>query len=337
MNWVSVDLGTSTIKASVLDKRNKPIRLSYTIGDYETTLLSSVVAVTKDGNVVIGDYASQLGMSDPNMIVHDWLYSSYKLLIAKTFFETIYQASIKHYRDQNIGHDSQIGIVLLYDKYVDDELKGIAKTIFSTVETMCVSDVIKRIIAPNSNLMLIADFGEGAFRLTLKDSSKIICQNSNEDLGFSSIDILSLSECKDLTSYSSIQMVLLGQMLKRIKVLLNNGQCVVLPDDISPKGNSLRSNFEQKMTTYFYQCFEECTNALNSISKKWKDVNYVTFIGGGACSSIIDSVFEKYMQSYGIVVPYKNKCHGFDSQYAATHSAIQMPELRQIGGIVVEH
>ena len=51
MNWVAVDLGASTIKASVLDKGNNPVRLSYPMGDYTTTLLSSVVVVTEDKKV----------------------------------------------------------------------------------------------------------------------------------------------------------------------------------------------------------------------------------------------------------------------------------------------
>ena len=73
MNWVAVDLGASTIKASVLDKGNNPVRLSYPMGDYTTTLLSSVVVVTEDKKVIMGDYASQLGVSNPNMRVRDWL------------------------------------------------------------------------------------------------------------------------------------------------------------------------------------------------------------------------------------------------------------------------
>ena len=47
MNWVAVDLGASTIKASVLDKSNKPVRLSYFMGDYATTLLSSLLLKIK--------------------------------------------------------------------------------------------------------------------------------------------------------------------------------------------------------------------------------------------------------------------------------------------------
>ena len=56
MNWVAVDLGISSIKASILDKSNKPMRLSYSMGNYETTLLSSIVV--RNEQVVLGDYAS---------------------------------------------------------------------------------------------------------------------------------------------------------------------------------------------------------------------------------------------------------------------------------------
>ena len=58
MNWVAVDLGISSIKASILDKSNKPMRLSYSMGNYETTLLSSIVV--RNEQVVLGDYASLL-------------------------------------------------------------------------------------------------------------------------------------------------------------------------------------------------------------------------------------------------------------------------------------
>ena len=86
MKWVAVDLGASTIKASVLDKGDNPVRLSYPMGDYATTLLSSVVVVTEDKKVILGDYASQLGVSNPSMRVYNWLDSQYNSLIAKAIF-----------------------------------------------------------------------------------------------------------------------------------------------------------------------------------------------------------------------------------------------------------
>ena len=324
MNWVAVDLGASTIKASVLDKGNNPVRLSHPIGDYTTTLLSSVVVVTEDKKVIMGDYASQLGVSNPNMRERDWLHSEHKSLIAKAIFETIKQASIKHYNDSNIG------IVLLYNNTVDLELKSIAKIVFSKVETMQAGEVLKRIISPDSNLVLVADFGESAFRVTLQEKTKCLYQNANSTLGFSSFDMLSLIDYDDISSHSSIEIALLGQMMQRIKIMVNNGDDVVLPNNISAKENSLSSCFEQKMTTFLYQCFEECTNALKTSSKTWENVDEVVFIGGGAHSNIIDTIFEKYMQSHCTLVSYNSKNRGFDAQYATTNCAIKIRELKMI-------
>ena len=325
MKWVAVDLGASTIKASVLDKSKKPVRLSYPMGDYATTLLSSVVVVTEDKKVIMGDYASQFGVSNPNMRVYDWVHSGHKSLIAKAIFETIKQASVRHYNDSNIG------IVLLYNNIVDQELKSIAETVFSEVKTIQTGEVLKRIISPNSNLVLVADFGESAFRVTLQERTKCLYQNANETLGFSSIEMLPLIDPVDLSSHNSVEKRLLGQIMQRIKILVNNGEDVILPYDMSAKGNSLANSFEQKMTTFLYQCFEECTNALKSSSKSWNDIEEVVFVGGGAHSNIIDTIFEKYMQSHCTLVSYNSKNRGFDAQYATTNCAILMPELKYIG------
>ena len=86
------------------------------------------------------------------------------------------------------------------------------------------------------------------------------------------------------------------------------------------------------MTTFLYQCFDECTNALKTVSKSWKNVEEVVFVGGGAHSNIIDTVFNKYIQSHGAtLVSYNSKNIGFDAQYATTNCAILMPELKDIG------
>lgn len=324
MNWVAVDLGASTIKASVLDKSNKPVRLSYPMGNYATTLLSSVVVVTENRNVLIGDYASQIGVINPSMQVHDWWKSTDKALIARSIFNTIKEASIKHYNKTNIG------IVLLNNNIVDMELMSVAETVFSKVQAMSVGEVIKSNIFPNSNLVLIADFGESAFRVILQEKSECLYQNANNTLGFSSFEMLSLIDCDVASSHSRIERSLLGQMLQRIKIMVNNGDDVVLPNNMSAKGNSLSSSFEQKMTTYLYQCFEECTNTLTSYSRTWENVDEVIFIGGGAHSNIIDTIFEKYMQSRTLV-SYNSKNSGFDAQYATTNCAIQMPELKDVG------
>ncbi|MCQ2053148.1 MAG: hypothetical protein MJZ03_04355 [archaeon] len=328
MNWVAVDLGISTIKASVLNG-NKPVRLTHSMEGYETTLLSAV-SVVIDGTVVLGDYASLLGVNNPSIIVNNWLHTSDKALIAGTFLSAIKEAAIKHYSDENIG------IVLLYNQKTDSGLVSIAEKVFREVKTMQVSDVIKRSISPNSDLMLIADFGESAFRVTLQDKSRCVYQNVNENLCYSSIDMLSLVDCPDLSSKSSMEIALLGQIMRRIKILANNGTKLILPSGIKVKGNSLKDNFEQKMTTFFYQCFEECTNTLNSVSKSWKEVDEIVFIGGGASSCILDAVFSKYMQSYGNIVSYNIKNKGFDAQFAATHCAIQVPELKETSGVTVE-
>lgn len=330
MNWVAVDLGISTVKASVLDKINKPVRLSYPMGDYATTLLSSVAIVTDDRKVILGDYASQLGVNYPNMKVYDWLHSSNKTLIARTILETIKQASIKHYNEQNIG------IVLLYNNIADTELKSIAESVFCEVQTMQAGDVVKRIISPDSDLILIADFGESAFRVTIQEKYKCLYQNSNNTLGFSSFDMLSLIDCEEPLSHSSTEIALLGQMMQRIKILINNGEEIILPNNVFAKGNSLASSFKQKMTTFLYQCFEECSNALKTTSRKWDDIEEVVFIGGGAHSDIIDAVFEKYMQSYRTLASYNSKNCGFDAQYAASHCAIQMP-IRTNTGVVIKY
>ena len=330
MNWVAVDMGASTIKASVLDKSNKPVRLSYPMGDYATTLLSSVVVVTEDKKVILGDYASQLGVSNPNMREYDWLHSTCKSIIAKSIFEAIKQAAVKHY------NDSSIGAVLLYNNIEEQELKSIAANVFSEVKTMQAGDVLKRIVSPNSNLLLVADFGESAFRVTMQEKTKCLYYNSNSSLGFSSFDMLSLIDYDDASSHSSIEISLLGQMMQRIKIMANNGDDVVLPNNISAKGNSLSSCFEQKMTTFLYQCFEECTNALKSSSKSWNDIEEVVFVGGGAHSNIIDTIFEKYMQSHCTLVSYNSKNRGFDAQYATANCAILAPELKEVKGVVVE-
>lgn len=328
MKWVAVDMGISTIKASVLD-RNKPVRLTYSMEGYETTLLSSV-AVVVDETVTVGDYASLFGAYDPSIVVYDWLHSSNKALIARTFLSIIKDAAIKHYSDENVG------LVLLYNNIIDSDIENIAKTIFREVKTMQVSDVIKRAISPNSDLMLIADFGESAFRITLQNKSKCVYQNFNESLCFSSLDMLSLVDCLNLSSRSSMEIALLGKIIRKIKILANNAEKFMLPISFRVKGNSLQDSFEQKMTTFLYQCFEECTNTLNGVSKSWKDVDEIVFIGGGACSSILDDVFYKYMQSQDSLKSYNSMNSGFDVQYAASHCAIQMAELKEEDGVIVE-
>ena len=67
------------------------------------------------------------------------------------------------------------------------------------------------------------------------------------------------------------------------------------------------------------------------------------FVGGGSHSSIIESVFEKYMRDYHPLMSYNSKHPGFDAQYAATFCTMQIigQELeilqRKKETVVVEH
>ncbi len=329
MKWVAVDFGTSNIKASVLDKGSKPVRLSYPMGDHETTNLSSVAIMTDSDQVIIGDYATYLGIINPEMKNLDWLKSSKKTLIAKAFFETIKQAAIKHYSN------TEIGIVLLYCDILDKELECIAKNVFDKVKTMQIGNVVKKHLFPNSaKTLLIADFGNNAFKTIVCDKDKCF-YSKNEKLGFSYIDMLCLIDCNDLSTHSSTEIALLSQMIQRIKIYANNGEKIILPYNLSAKAISFENSFEKEITTFHYQCFEECSNVLKGISKSWKDIDEVIFIGGGAHSNIINATFEKYMQSYCSIESYNKKNHGFDVQYAATHFAIQMPEVQNEGNVTV--
>ena len=318
MKWVTVDFGASTVKASVLDRRNHPVRLSYSMGDYETTSLSSVAVVTDDKNVVIGDYALLLGIDNPGIQQIDWLKSADKAIIAKAFCDAIYKAAMNHYADTDIG------MVILFTETLDSELERIAKIVFREVSSMQVGSVIKSIISPQSDLMLIADFGERAFRVIMQDKYRTVFQLSNESLGFSAVEVLPPTGFEE-SAFDSMQIALMGRIIQHVKILANNGERVILPDNLSVDVNTFMESFEQKITTYFYQCFEECTNALKSLSKSWTDIGEVVFIGGGACCSILDSVFEKYMQIYCPLVSYNRKNRDFDPQYAASRCAIQMP------------
>lgn len=331
MNWVAIDLGSSMIKASVLDGRNRSVRLSYPMGGYNTTLLSAGIVITDNGEVIVGDYATQLGICNPEMKVFDWKHSFEKVQIAKSFFETIKKAAIKHYSD------NQIGGVLLYDDNCDKQLLDAANDVFYEVKSMQAADVIKRFIAPQQNeLMLIMDFGEQAFRITIIDNGRILSSVQNQQLGFLTIDMLSLLNCEQYLLHNNVKRALFGQVIQRMKISLNNGEPIMLPKGVFAKGKMLVDDFQQKMIAYFYQCFEECFNALKGVLKSWENVNDVVFIGGGAHSQILDSVFEKYMQDYYSIESYNRKNRNFDAQFAASHCAIQMP-LRSKVRVIIKY
>ena len=298
---------------------------------YETTLLSSVV-YRHDDNVTVGDYASLLGAIDPSSIEINWMSSNtdVKKTIAKSIFETIKHAASMHYDDSNIG------VVLLHDDKLDIDVYDTARAIFSNVKTMTCFDVLQNILFPNINKpVLVMDFGDSAFKLSLMDKNNKNDFFKNEDLGFHKIDMFSLINFEDISSLTNRETRMLSELMQRIKILANNGENIILPHFV--KCDAITNKFQQKMTTYFYQCFDECSNALKRWSKSWDDISDVIFIGGGAHSTIINSVFNKYLQSCHIMIEsYNNKNINFDAQFAATHCAIQMPELRQNNGVILQ-
>ena len=333
--WVAIDLGNSTVKASVLGENNKPIRLPYPMCGYETTFLSTIVCCSDD-NVSVGDYASLLGTVDPSSIKINWMSSNeeVKKTIAKALFGTVKHAASRHYDNSNIG------IVLLYNDKLDNDLYNTAKTVFCDVKTMTCCDVLQDILFPNINKpVLVMDFGDSAFKISLMDKNNENAFHKNGNLGFDKIDIFSLIDFEDISFLSNRETRMLSELMQHIKVLANNGENIILPHFV--KCDAITNKFQQKITTYFYQCFDECSNALKRWSKSWDDISDVIFIGGGAHSTIINSTFHKYMQSKNIhsnctIKSYNSRNIDFDAQFAATHCAIQMPELRQNNGVNIQ-
>lgn len=331
MNWVTIDLGASTIKASVRDNKRFPVRLLYRMGAYYTTLLSAEVFEAENGEIVIGDLAAMQGCYEPSLIISDWKAVGQKNRIVETFLGTIHSSAIDHYGD------NEIGAVILYNNTPDEMILGIANKIFRQVKSMCVADVMKKAIAQQSKgLMLIADFGAKAFRTTvinLENDKTLFVEN--KDLSFSSLEIFSLIEIDKSRSHNSIERSLLGLMMQMVKIAVNKGGEVVLPYGISSKG-SLKDDFERMMTDYLHKCFEESFEVLRTMNKTWSDVSEVVFIGGGAESCIINRVFENYMLGLGLQLKsFNSSKQDFDTQFAASYCAIQMP-LREETGVIIE-
>ena len=130
---------------------------------------------------------------------------------------------------------------------------------------------------------------------------------------------------------------LYGLLIQRAKVALNSGSPVILPYETKIKGCAIHSEYEKCMATFLYQCFEECSNSLRACSKAWEDVTNVLFVGGGANSSIINDVFERYMQGQGSALKSYNTIDTlFDPQYAVTHIALQLP-LRGKTDVIIKY
>lgn len=333
MNWVAIDIGSSEVKASVLDKKNTPVRLNYPTGGYYTTRLSSDVVIMASGEIVVGDDAMLLGVMNPSLLVSDWQHHSRKEDICKTFLSFVYNAAKKHY------DDNAIGAVVLYERVEDERLIKVCKQIFAETKPMESSMVYaKAMPSIKSGVTVIADFGAQNFKVSILENGSQKSFTCNSDLGFRNLDLEFLIDSVQWDSLTDVESSLYGVLVQRAKVALNDGNPVVLPYETKIKGCAINNEYEKCMTTFLYQCFEECSNSLRACSKAWGDVTNVLFVGGGASSCIINGVFERYMQGQGCALKSYNVTNArFDVQYAATHCAIQMPWLREFGKVIVKY
>lgn len=333
MNWVAIDIGSSEVKASVLDKKNSPVRLNYPTGGYYTTRLSSDVVIMASGEIVVGDDAMLLGVMNPSLLVSDWQHHSRKEDICKTFLSFVYNAAKKHY------DDNAIGAVVLYERVEDERLIKVCKQIFAETKPMESSMVYAKAMSGiKSGVAVIADFGAQNFKVSILENGSQKSFACNSGLGFRNLGLEFLIDSVQWDSLTDVESSLYGVLIQRAKVALNSGNPVILPYETKIEGCAIHSEYEKCMTTFLYQCFEECSNSLRACSKAWGDVTNVLFVGGGASSCIINGVFERYMQGQGCALKSYNVTNArFDVQYAATHCAIQMPWLREFGKVIVKY
>lgn len=331
MQWVAIDLGGVQVKASILDNESQPMRLSYPMSNYETTLLLSEVVLAEDQKLLLGEEAIMYGLLAPETIVFDWKQSPHKLLVAEALLRKINDAVAKYY------NETDIGAVLLHDKIEDTSITNIAKKVFNDVKTFRTCEVInKRIFGNDADNVIIADFGAYSFRVSYMEQGIQKAFSENCDLGFNSVEVFPLINYDISNSDNNVVHSIVGEMLQRAKILLNGGNQITLPMGVSLKKQNLNQAFEQVITSYFYQCLEECSNMLSLISKSWEDVSNVIFIGGGAESFYLKSIFDRYIQGKGVIIKlYNGLMETFDAQYAATNCAIQMP-LREETGVKVK-
>lgn len=332
MNWVAIDIGSSEVKASVLDKKNTPVRLIYPMGGYYTTRLSSDVVITTSGEIIVGDDAILLGVMNPSLLVTDWQHHSRKEDIFKAILSFVYNAAKKHY------DDNAIGAVVLYERVKNERLIKACEQIFAETKPMESSVVFaKAMPSIKSGVAVIADFGAQNFKVSIIENGSQKSFTCNSDLGFRNIDLDFLIDSVQWDSLTDVESSLYGVLIQRAKVALNSGNPFVWPCETKMKDCAIHSEYEKCMTTFLYQCFEECSNSLRACSKAWGDVTTVLFVGGGANSSIINGVFERYMQGQGCSLKSYNTIDAlFDSQYAATHMALQLP-LRRKTDVIIKY
>lgn len=239
MNWVAVDLGASTIKASVLDKSNKPVRLSYPMGDYATTLLSSVVVVTEDKKVIMGDYASQLGVSNPNMWVRDWLQSKHKSLIAKAMVDVACPQIGETVCDPACGTG---GFLLAAYDYMKPQSSDKAKQDFLRNNALHGYDNTALVVTLASMNLYLHGIGT--------DRSPIICQDSLEKAPSTLVDVILANPPFGTRPAGSVEIDRQDfyvetknnqlNFLQHMMVMLKNGgrAAVVLPDNVLFEGGA---------------------------------------------------------------------------------------------------
>ena len=332
MNWVVIDIGSSEVKASVLDKKNTPVRLNYSMGGYYTTRLSSDVVITASGEIVVGDDAMFLGVMNPSLLVSDWQHHSRREDICKALLSFVYNAAKKHY-DNNA-----IGAVVLYERVKDEHLIRVCEQIFTETKPMESSMVFPNAMPSlKSGVTVVADFGAQNFKVSILEGVVQKSFTCNPCLGFRNLDLEFLVDSVQWEAFTDAESSLYGLLIQRAKVALNSGNPVILPYETKIKGCAIHSEYEKCMATFLYQCFEECSNSLRACSKAWEDVTNVLFVGGGANSSIINDVFERYMQGQGSALKSYNTIDTlFDPQYAVTHIALQLP-LRGKTDVIIKY
>lgn len=330
MNWVAINIGYSEVKASVLDKKNTPVRLNYPTSGYYTSRLSSDVVIMASGEIVVGDDAMLLGVMNPSLLVSDWQHHSRKEDICKALLSFVYNAAKKHY------DNDAIGVVVLYERVKDERLIKTCEQIFAETKPMELSMVFaKAMPSIKSGVTVIADFGAQNFKVSMIEDGTQKSFTCNPGLGFRNIDLELLIDSVQRDTLTDVESSLCGILIQRAKVALNSGDPVVLPYATKIKGCAINNEYEKCMTTFLYQCFEECSNLLHACSKTWWDVMNILFVGGGANSSIINGVFERYMQRQGCALKSYNTIDTlFDPQYAATHMALQLPLKRKTDVII---
>lgn len=321
MNWVSIDIGTTEVKASVLDKRNTPIRLSYPMSGYYTTRLTTEVIITTDGDIIVGDDATLIGTIKPELLILDWQRHPRKADIYKTLLTYIGNAAREFYKDDILG------AIILYNRSEDKVFIETAKKLFSDCKSIRSSENISIAIPElKAGITVIADFGANSFKVSIIERGILKSFTQNTDLGFQSFDMNFLIDFNQFENLTSTEQSLYGIMIQRTKIALNNATPFYNLFKTKAMSHNIKNEYEKCMTTYLYQCFEECLNALQTYSKTWNDVTNILFVGGGANSSIINTVFERYIEGKGSTLRAYNQTNKqLDSQYIATHVALQVP------------